>query len=123
MADDGTLLLFPGCAPGGRCRVLVRAPLPIGDPNAWRALTDGDLYRVLPGGAVLYLRAEPRAGATQKVAVLVDTPGRPPQHLIDLTLDAPLEAVDIVRGTLVLGFASGRRHTVAADGARLPPPP
>jgi hypothetical protein len=61
-AADGTLLVHLDCAPVDiGCRALVRAPLALGDPRAYRelAVPGAQAYRALEGGAALAFVASP----------------------------------------------------------------
>lgn len=122
-AGDGTLMLFPSCAPGAPCHALVRSPRPLGDATAWRDVRGGDVYRVLPGGGALVLAVVDTAGTAVDVAVQLDLPGQARRTLVDrVHLDAEVEAVEVVRGQLVVTLKDQGKRLVADDGTLVAAP-
>ncbi len=82
-APDGTLLLLeptpPASAPQREpLQALVRSPLPLGAPQAWRRVTapDGVAALPAPGGAAL-LASSPAASAGRRLDVTLYRPGQP----------------------------------------------
>jgi hypothetical protein len=82
-AQDGTLLLLEPAPPASArqrepLQALVRSPLPLGAPQAWRRITapDGVAALPAPGGAAL-LASSPAASAGRRLDVTLDRPGQP----------------------------------------------
>ncbi|WP_437707517.1 hypothetical protein WMF45_27530 [Sorangium sp. So ce448] len=82
-APDGTLLLLEPTPPASAQQrepqqALVRSPLPLGAPQAWRRITapDGVAALPAPGGAAL-LASSPAASAGRRLDVTLDRPGQP----------------------------------------------
>ncbi|CAN95086.1 hypothetical secreted protein [Sorangium cellulosum So ce56] len=82
-APDGTLLLIEPTPPASArqrepLQALVRSPLPLGAPQAWRRITapDGVAALPAPGGAAL-LASSPAASAGRRLDVTLDRPGQP----------------------------------------------
>ncbi|WP_441293000.1 hypothetical protein ACSRUE_23765 [Sorangium sp. KYC3313] len=82
-APDGTLLLLEPTPPASArhrepLQALVRSPLPLGAPQAWRRVTapDGVAALPAPGGAAL-LASSPAASAGRRLDVTLDRPGQP----------------------------------------------
>ncbi|KYF67619.1 hypothetical protein BE15_33160 [Sorangium cellulosum] len=82
-APDGTLLLVGPTPPASAPRraplqVLVRSPLPLGAPQAWRRVVvpDGVAAQPAPGGAAL-LASSPADSAGGRLDVSLDRPGHP----------------------------------------------
>ncbi|WP_437911456.1 hypothetical protein WME73_27330 [Sorangium sp. So ce302] len=82
-APDGTLLLLEPTPPASArqrepLQALVRSPLPLGAPQAWRRITapDGVAALPAPGGAAL-LASSPATSAGRRLDVTLDRPGQP----------------------------------------------
>ncbi|WP_437585539.1 hypothetical protein [Sorangium sp. So ce1000] len=82
-APDGTLLLLGPTPPASvqprePLQALVRSPLPLGTPQAWRRVTapDGVAALPAPGGAAL-LASSPATSAGRRLDVTLDRPGQP----------------------------------------------
>lgn len=82
-APDGTLLLLEPTPPASArqrepLQALVRSPLPLGAPQAWRRITapDGVAALPAPGGAAL-VASSPEASAGRRLDVTLDRPGQP----------------------------------------------
>ncbi|WP_438019813.1 hypothetical protein WMF18_12425 [Sorangium sp. So ce315] len=148
-APDGTLLLLaetplasaPRRAP---LQALVRSPLPLGAPQAWRRVVvpDGVAALPAPGGAAL-LASSPAASAGARLDVSLDRPDRP---LLALArgIEVPNDLTDIevqdgrvrlfMRPEPDLGLPGQRRrspsgprdegwHVLTHGGALVPEPP
>jgi hypothetical protein len=82
-AADGTIVLRPRCADNAPdCTAWVRSPVPVGAPNAWRAVRGGHVYRAAGSGAVLVVKATTGATGKLELDFAVDHPNQKRDSLI-----------------------------------------
>lgn len=105
-APDGTLLLLGPTPPPASdskrwpLQALVRSPLPLGTPQAWRGVTapDGVAALPAPGGAAL-LASSPVASAGRRLNLRLDLPGQPALLLArDVEVHQQLTQMDVQDG-------------------------
>ncbi|WP_437292816.1 hypothetical protein [Sorangium sp. So ce426] len=129
-APDGTLLLLQSAPPAGALQreplqALVRSPLPLGAPQAWRRITapDGVAALPAPGGAAL-LASSPAASAGKRLDVTLDRLGQPALPLArDVEVDQDLTRMEIRDGQVWFRVRPNPAPDVKGMPGPLPPEP
>ncbi|WP_437790722.1 hypothetical protein [Sorangium sp. So ce693] len=127
-APDGTLLLLEPTPPASArqrepLQALVRSPLPLGTPQAWRRVTapDGVAALPAPGGAAL-IASSPTASAGRRLDVTLDRPGQPALTLArDVDVDQDLTLMEMRDGQV--RFRVRPKPAPDVQGGLGPPPP
>ncbi|WP_437893142.1 hypothetical protein [Sorangium sp. So ce124] len=127
-APDGTLLLLEPTPPASArqrepLQALVRSPLPLGAPQAWRRITapDGVAALPAPGGAAL-VASSPTASAGRRLDVTLDRPGQPALTLArDVDVDQDLTLMELWDGQV--RFRVRPKPAPDVQGGLGPPPP